>query len=155
MPQQFTTVDSILYNFTLIPAAENFGAAFFWGLVMLGWRHFCRKKNINKWSFVIVAILLSVLVFGTYGIINHMMRYGTSDIAKVNVIMFWSLGGLITVLTGSFIPFWVMHGNNNLFYDLAVKNFANDAVRNWAIGVVIVFIIIFILLYVRRKKIPR
>ena len=82
---------------------------------------------------------------------NHILRYGISDFNLVYVFLFWTIGGLITVITGSFIPFWVMHINNNLFIDLKTY-FTSDAVTTWAAIAIIVLIILFVILYARKKK---
>lgn len=150
LEQQFTLTDSIIYNASLIPASENLGAAFFFALVFLLWRNFCRKHNVAKWSFWMVIVLLAIVVFITYGVINHQLRYQFDEVAIQNVIMIWGIGGVITVLTGSFIPFWVLHTVNNIFVDLQ-SSFASDIIRNWTIGVTLALIVIYILLYVRRK----
>lgn len=150
LEQQFTLTDSVIYNSSLIPAAENLGAAFFWALIFFFWRNFCRKRNVPKWSFVLVTVILAILVFMTYGVINHQLRYQFDEVAIQNVMIIWGVGGVITVMTGSFIPFWVLHTVNNIFVDLHAS-FASDIIRNWTIGVVIILVVAYILLFVRRK----
>jgi len=148
--QQFTVVGSVLYNFALIPASENLGAAFFFAFTLFLWRYTCRKFNVSDISFMLVAMLIAVITFGAYGYANHLLRYGASDVSIKTVIFFWSAGGLITVLTGSFIPFWVMHADNNLFVDLG-RHFSSDLVVYYTIAGIVVMIITYVLLFIRRN----
>ena len=149
LEQQFTAVDSILFSSFLIPAPENLGAAFAWAFALLIWRSVARKKNIDATSFIVIAIVLAIVIFLVFGYTNHLLRYGASDIDILRVILFWGMGGLITVLTGSFIPFWIAHISNNLFYDLT-RNFANDTVAIVTFSIVILLVILFMFTF--RKK---
>ena len=61
------------------------------------------------------------------------------------------MGGLLTALTGSFIPFWVMHLTNNLFMDL--KRFTSNELVFVYIGVtIIIFIGLYFLIYRSKKE---
>ena len=117
--QQFTPVDSMLYSATLIPGAENLGSAAFISLLIVFLGILARKKKFSYGTYS--ALLFVIVVFGTalFGIGNHLLRYRSSEIALITVGFFWGLGGLLTVATGSFVPFWIMHIMNNLFYDMS------------------------------------
>lgn len=156
LEQQFTVVDSVIYSSLLIPIMENlnvhFGIVFF--IVLL--RIIARKYNWNKETFTILSFFGIILLYGFLGLANHSLRYGESDISKLTVLAFWSFGGFITALTGSIIPFWLMHFNNNLFFDLK-RYFGSDtiiitSIVIWAllIGIFIVFLNKF--LYRRGSK---
>jgi len=149
--QQFTVLDSIIFSSALVPAAENLGAAFVWALSLFFIRSLCRRKNLSKNSFMIIAVFFAPVIFGLFGLFNHLLRYGNSDVALLYVIMFWAIGGIITVLSGSFIPFWILHLSNNLFVDLS-KYYTNDIILVFTIASIIGIIIIYALLYLRRNK---
>ena len=151
---QFTLGDNLVYSSALIPASENLGSAFTWAFVLVIWRAICRKKNINPGVFIVISVLLAILAFGAYGFINHQLRYGFSEVAIMSVLIFWCLGGLITVISGSFIPFWILHIANNLFYELG-NNFSNDKILVYGVSFVVLMSIAYILLFVRRSSTPR
>lgn len=117
LENQFTKVDSAIFSAGLIPASENLGLAFVIACTIFGVRYLARKHNITSENFMGLA-WFSVIVAGVYGILNHIMRYGGSDISLITVGIFWAVGGIITLATGSFIPFWIYHICNNLFFDL-------------------------------------
>ena len=95
--------------------------------------------------------LFGILLAGLYGYLNHLLHYGSNEISLTVVILFWSVGGFLTVLTGSAIPFIIMHLMNNLFFDL--KNFySNDLILIFTIVVLILLSSFYLYLYVFKKK---
>lgn len=149
--QQFTPGGSIIYNSALIPASENLGAAFLFAYALYGLRRWSKKNSYSPAVYKTFAIVGAVVVFGLYGIINHLLRYGSSDMALTSVFFFWSIGGLITILTGSFIPFWIMHISNNLYLDLG-NYFTSDIIYGSTVGVIIVFAFLYGVIYFRKGK---
>jgi len=151
LKQQFTVVDSLLFSAGLIPSSENLGAAFLIALSIVLIRSWARNGNWGKGNFVALCYLLIPAAVGLIGIANHTLRYAGSDVALLTVFLFWTLGALITLLTGSFIPFFVMHLLNNLFLDLH-RFFSSDIVI-WYIGIALgVALILYLILYVFRKR---
>ena len=76
----------------------------------------------------------------------HLTAYPGSDIANYIVFIFWGIGAVMTVATGSFVPFWVMHISNNFFIDFS-RLYSSDIVLITAISVIIGFIALYVLLY--------
>jgi hypothetical protein len=152
LAQQFTPVDSVIYSSALIPAAENLGAALVIALTFFGLRFFINKKNMDAGVFRVLSFVIIPILVGVYGLTNHLLRYGTSDYNLMTVFLFWTLGGLLTVLIGSFIPFWVAHIANNLFNDLKIF-FSHDVVIIFIVSIVIFMIILYSFIYLRRKKV--
>lgn len=150
--QQFTVGDTLIFKGALIPAAENLGAAFLFAFVLFLWRYLCRDKKLPVGLFIGGAIILALLTFAFYGYINHIMRYENLELAMATVLGFWTVGGLVTVLTGSFIPFWIMHICNNLFYELG-KHYTNEVIGLWTGGFVIALGLMYVLLFIRRKNV--
>ncbi len=151
LEQQFTLIDNILFSLALVTPSENSGAAFAAAFFLFLWRYFARSKKISKVSFIIVAVVIVILAFLLYGWFNHVLRYQESDVALQTVMKFWAVGGIITAITGSFIPFWIMHIMNNLFYELG-KAFANDLIIGWTFGILLVLVVIYLLLFFPRRK---
>ena len=153
LQHQFSFVSNLLYSSLLVPPAENLGAAFFYAFGVL---IFIICALIWKWqkaTYNTITIIYAVLSFGVFGWLNHLARYGGSDIAVFSVIVFWAVGGLLTVSSGSFIPFWILHLINNLFFSLGSK-FSNDAIMYGVIAFEIILIAGFLFFYFGRKPKP-
>lgn len=146
--EQFTPTDSIIYSSTLIPGAENLGGAAFIALLILIIGILVRTGKIKVSPETHTVIIILVLIFGLmlFGLGNHLLRYGGSEVALQTVILFWGIGGALTALTGNFIPFWIMHIVNNLFFDLS-RFFSNEIMFPVTIGVIIVMIVIYGFIY--------
>jgi len=145
LEQQFTIVGSVLFSSTLIPISENLGASFLIALSLFGLRFYARKKNLSSANFTGFAYFIILLV-GIYGVANHSLRYSGSDIALWTVFLFWAFGAVMTLITGSFIPFLVMHATNNLFIDLG-RFFSNENLFIYFGIYVFILIVIYALLY--------
>jgi len=149
--QQFTAVDSLMFSSALVPAAENLGSAFLIAFLLFAFRKYARANKLSKENFLIFSFVLIPLLVGIYGLSNHLLRYGGQESSLIIVFFFWSFGALITLLTGSFIPFWFMHIFNNFFFDL--KRFAsNESIFAFSGLVLIACVIAYFLIYVQRGK---
>ena len=81
-----------------------------------------------------------------FGIGNHLLRYRGSEIALMTVAGFWFIGGFITAITGSFIPFWIMHVVNNGAYDLS-RFMSNENIIIYFIFFIAALIILYTIIY--------
>jgi len=154
LPQQFTPTESLLFSSALIPVAENLGLAFVIALTFVFVLLIARKINMSKANFIIILFVLIPIVSGVYGLANHSIAYPDSETDKLIVFGFWSMSGLITVISGSFIPAWIAHIDNNLFIDLA-RLFASDAVRNWTIGIIFILILSLVIIIFTSRRIRK
>jgi len=149
--QQFSPGGEILFRFFLIPLAENASIAGIIAVFIFSWRVYARRTKMSARNFAIGAIIILVIVTGISGLVNHNLRYADADISKLVVFAFWSMGGLITGLIGSYIPFASMHASNNLFFDLQ-KQFSSDSVRIITVGILIALIVWLIRLIRKARK---
>lgn len=149
LAEQFTPTDNIIYNILLIPIPENLGAFFAAGFFLLFFRMLARKYDINKITFQAMSWLIFIFSFLIYGILNHLLHYSTNDTALFNVAVFWTIGAIITILSGAFLLFWELHAINNLFYDLNYYHLMNDITRIYIGGVILILVIIFIFIVFR------
>ncbi len=147
--QQFSPTSQLLFSSLLIPISENLGAAFLIGILLFGLGMLARKIKMSSPTFSILAIFTIPLLIGAYGVINHLLRYSSSDLALIIVFFFWYIGGILTILTGTFIPFWVMHLVNNLFFDMQ-RLFDSDVVVIYTIGVLVLISIAYFIIYRKR-----
>jgi len=150
LQQQFTKLDSLLFSSSLVPASENLISAFVLALSITILLLIARSKDMSSMNFKILTYFLIPLIVGLFGLFLHFLRYSGTDINLFFVFMFWFMGGLLTVLVGSFIPFWVMHISNNLFFDLG-RQFSSDRILILTIIVLVLMVISYLLIYVRKK----
>lgn len=145
LPQQFTAVQSIIYSTLLIPAAENLGAAFVLAASLLILRFVSKKYNLGKNNFIGFAYLTPIIV-AIFWFAWHVSVYSGSDVNLVTVFIFGLLGGFITLITGSFIPFLIMHMSNNLLFDLG-RFFSNETLIIYSVALIVSIFILYILIY--------
>lgn len=151
LQQQFTKLDSTIYNGSLVASSENLGAAGLIALIIFGLRRAAQKYGWSKNNFIILSWVLVVGGTMLYGVINHLLRYSTDDLALLNVAGVWGIGAVMTMLTGSFIPFWILHIVNNVFFSLG-SAFSRDVTQIWIIGFIVLMTVLFLWLYVFRSK---
>lgn len=125
--QQFTPVGDLLFRLFLVPIAENSMFAGILALTIVLIRIAARRYNWEKSIFVFASAIIIPIVAGIIGVINHQLRYGSSDLSTVVVFLFWTVGGILTLLSGSFVPFVALHAGNNFFYDLQ-RLFSSDRI---------------------------
>lgn len=144
--QQFTIFDSLLFSSFLIPFAENLVAGAVIVLALVGLRILARKTNMKSSTFITLALLISLLV-GIFGISWHNSVYPDSEISKLIVFFFWTLGGFLTLLIGFFFIFAIMHLINNLFIDLIEYLGSIEAIFIYVVGAIILLSIIYLILF--------
>lgn len=146
--QQFSPVDSLLVSSLQIPIAENFMAVFSMAIIVLALTIIAVKYKWKKENFQIYKVMAVTIGLGVLGYLWHQTVYGTSDLASSVVALFWALGGFISIITGSFIPFLAMHITNNFFIDFG-RLYSSDLL----IGTVITVLVgVGILLYLSLRK---
>jgi len=149
--QQFSSTDSLVFSGSLIPAIENLGAFFFFGLFLLFLRVIARKVKMSHEAFTVISVVAAIILFSLYGVILHQLVYAGNETAILSVLAFWGIMGIISVLSGSFIPGWILHIMNNLYLGLD-KLYPVDSIIAITIVIDVVLIILYLLLFVRGKK---
>ncbi|MFW5794710.1 MAG: hypothetical protein ACOCV1_04420 [Bacillota bacterium] len=146
LSQQFTETGAILYSAFLIPITENLGVGAVAVAFIVFLRFLARKQDWTPDTFNASAVVSTILIWGIIGVANHLLRYGASEVAVLTVAGFWAISGMLCVITGSWIPAWVLHINNNLFY--AMKDiFASDVAIVWLGGLFVLLGISYIYIY--------
>lgn len=148
--QGFGQTANLIFTSSLIPVAENLGSAFLFAVVILFLRTYANKKGMTRGTYAIMFFVLAIFSFLIYGLVNHYLRYSGSEVALSKVLFFWAFGGLITALSGSFIPFWILHVINNYFY--AIKStFSSDTAMISGIVAFVLLVLISIFFFTRGK----
>ena len=151
LEHQFTPIGELTFSSLLIPISENLGSAALIAVLVFLIVFIANRQDWSRATYNILIYLSIPLLVGIYGYTNHLLRYGGSDISTMVVFLFWAIGGLITVLTGSFIPFWIMHFANNFFFD--IKTFlASETILTFVIISIVILTALYLYLYVFRKK---
>lgn len=145
--QQFTKFDNINFNATLVAISENLGVAAIAAISIFSVRYFARAKKWSRNTFMLVAWIATIIVVTLYGVSNHQLRYGFNDYNLLNIAGIWFVGAVITMFSGSFIPFLTLHIVNNVFFD-AGKLFSADQTRIFTIGIIIAAVLLYGFIYV-------
>lgn len=148
--QQFTPAADLFFSVYPASPSETLGALFLIALFGLILGIFVYRQKLAYSTFTVLFIIGGSLLSMAYGIINHLSRYGSSDIAMSSVTLFWLIGGLITTLTGSVIPFLIMHDINNFFYRFS-KLFSSDVIAFTTFSVILLLTFLFLFVYIRKK----
>lgn len=120
LEQQFTAVDNIIFSIFLVVGSENLGFASVILFSILFLQIFARRTNMTRENFQIFSALVIIIPATIISIANHALRYSDSVISLTKVGFFWTIGGFITFITGSFIPFYIMHAVNNLYLSISI-----------------------------------
>ena len=138
--------------FAMWPASpsETLSCVFLISLFLLLLRMFLGRK-INKGVYMLLALVGGMFIAGMYGSINHSLRYGFSEISSMNVIIFWSFLGLITIVFNSVIPPLVLHDANNLFVKLN-DLFSSEIIYGITIAIWVSLLILFVFFILVTKK---
>ncbi len=145
LAQQFTKTDSLLFSSTLVPIAENLGLAVLIAFGITMFRFYARKYSWEPMNFRMACFSL-ILLGGAVGVANHMMHYSGNDIALTTVFVFWTIGALITLVTGSFLPFLTLHFSNNFFFDLG-RFMSNENMMIYVGSFILLMVITYITIY--------
>lgn len=115
---------------------------------------FTKQKREVRLLIYLTVFLIAVTFSG---FIFHQVRYGGSDLAVNQVLKFWFLGGLVTVITGSIIVFRILHYVNNFTVATLIYQ-ATDAFGIAMIAVVLFsglfFLIAVMAHYIRIRNNP-
>jgi hypothetical protein len=77
--------------------------------------YFCRRINLSFAVFLMLALLILPVVGGLEWMAMHILRYGARETDLVTTFIFGYVGYDLTIASGSFIPWYVWHFDNNMF----------------------------------------
>lgn len=147
LEQQFTPAANFLFSSFLVAASENiFWMAILVIILTLFIRPLARKQNWSSGNFRGLTAILFIIGGAVLGVLLHLFRYRSSDISIGTVAIFWGIGGLLTFIVGSAIPFLVMHFFNNTMLDIN-GIFSNDTVVILIFGIYLVILISYLIIW--------
>jgi len=152
LPEEFQITNTAKLGLAVNPASDGETFAF---IALIGFAFFYlkflfKKNKYPMWIFWVLIFLVIVPLFGLGGTIYHRYRYGSDIVTMIQVFVFFTLGGEITALTGSLIPFAVWHQTNN-FFQKATELFSSDTMIVFTV-LFFIFLIIFAILYFIIKR---
>ena len=112
--QQITKTAEIVLNVEPSALAETLMVGWFIGLLIGFFKFLVWKKNLPEWSYFFFSIVI-IGVMGVLWLSYHNARYGSDEVASLFTLFFGMGGALLTVLTGSLLPWLAWHQTNNLF----------------------------------------
>ena len=121
--QQITPTTDVLFT-TFVPSWSETMAILFilftlLGLVAYLLAKYVKDKNLALILFFTIAIIpVSLLIALSWGGL-HTIVYGNSDAEFLATLIFGYIGSVMTIITGTFIPFFIWHVMNNLFAKLS------------------------------------
>lgn len=147
LPQQFSRIDSLTFSTLLTAGSENLFSASLIAIIVLILTLVAikYKLSVNEYKqYYYIISIVSVIIFA---IIWHLTAYRGSDYALPVVAIFWGLGTFITLATGSFIPFWIIHALNNFFIDFVRLAISDTAVYMVGGFIIIIPAVLYWLIY--------
>lgn len=149
--QQFTKGADLFFSVFPASIVETLGALFLISLLGFFLGYMVKKQKLSKTWFLVLFLIGAPLISMIFGLINHTSRYGSSDIAMASVAVFWFVGGLITAITGSIIPFIILHDANNFYYKFSTL-FGNEIVTFTTFTIIGIMTILFLIILLRGRK---
>ena len=149
--QQFTKGADLFFSVYPASPSETLGAIFLISLVGFFLGYMVMKGKLSRGWFLGMFIVGGSIISMIYGLINHIARYGEQAVAMSSVLIFWFIGGLITTLTGSMIPFIIMHDVNNFYYRFSTL-FGSDIVTFTTFAVLGLMSVVFMIVLFKGKN---
>jgi len=117
--QQITIGSEIGFG-SLIPAYAENGTILAIFMIIMGINaYLCAllpiEKRYRKYLYFLFGFIICVAFMGFLWSGMHNIVYENSAIDKQNTLIFGIVGSLLTLLTGSFIPWFIWHIMNNLY----------------------------------------
>jgi len=158
--QQVTIASDVLFT-SFVPAwAETmtilFVLFFLMGVIAYLTSKFLRDRGIQLAIFYLVGLTIAGLIIAfIWGAGIHRIVYGSSEVKTIASIIFGFVGSALTILTFTFIPFWIWHITNNVFARLSELVTINEDVIFIAIIIWIIFFFFYISAEVITYRIKR
>lgn len=126
--QQITPTTSVLLSAEPAATSETFTILFVFCLFLgeLAW--LVSKFKLGKWTYFTIGALIISPMVGVLWAGFHNIVYGNNEAALFATFLFGTIGTLITLLSGTFIYFYVWHFMNNFFIELSKVTSSNEDV---------------------------
>jgi hypothetical protein len=152
--QQITTISEVSFG-ALIPAITENGSLLFIFMFLMGISAYVSSKS--KWGktgFFIFGFFICILM-GIIWMGFHLIVYGNSDANLFSTFLFGFLGSLITLLTGTWIPWTIWHIMNNAFLILRKMISLKEDIYAITIISLILLLVIWIGIEILNRKIRK
>lgn len=117
--QQLSATSDIIFGAS-VPAFSENGILLFILFLLLGLdAYICSKFNLGTTGFFIIALIILSPILSIIWANFHSIVYGNSEARFFATLIFGFVGTAVTILTGTFIFFFLWHFFNNLFIKLS------------------------------------
>jgi len=104
---------------------------------------FLIKLDVPVVAYLLVTVVLVSPLMGLAWMTWHNAAYPADEAARLNVFAFGFVGSAVTLTTGSALPWWVWHQENN-FVAKALEQFGNEVVIYYGVIILLVLTFMFI-----------
>jgi hypothetical protein len=133
---QFTKAQSLLFSTLVIPAPENLLLGAIIALTLLVGTILAIKYKPSYSEYIVYLYIAIFIIGGIFGWVWHNSAYPDSDISKLIIFFFWGIGAIISIATGLWLVFWIMHTENNFFIDFS---------RLYSSDILLTFVVVFVI----------
>ena len=104
---------------------------------------FVKKLKLPVFAYFMFLLLFIVPLVAIEWIGMHRIIYGALEDKLLAVGVFGAVGTLITILTGSFIPWWAIHFTNNLFGGIKESVGSNELIVVYTLFSLVILVVIW------------
>ena len=116
-------------------------------------KYFAGQQRLGRGVVPVLIYLVAPIITTAFVFAYHLARYGADEKGLFFVLLLGFIGSLMTLLSGSFIPWYLWHFSNNLFIGLN-KYMSNEALPAIAFIVLLleVLLLVVVPIYLRLGK---
>lgn len=149
---QFTKTADVLFSAEPAAFGETTIMIFMLSLLVGINAYLTSKFKLPIWMFWFITFMLICPLIGLTWMGYHLIVYGSSETALFGTFIFGWLGSTLTILTGSFILWYVWHFWNNFFAKLTKVATRNEDVIFISILLLVLLLIVWIIGEIILKK---
>lgn len=155
MPFQMTETASVIFSAEPPAFAETTMFLVLFCFLMGINAYLCSKFRLGLVGFFIIGLIIVSPLIGISWMAFHNIVYGNSDASLLATFMFGFLGSVLTLLTGTFLFFYLWHFWNNVFVKLSELATVREDLILFTIIALVVLIVVWIageIIRARRKN---
>lgn len=138
--------------------AETMLMLFIFSILMSFNSWFCSKFKLGEFPYYLIGFFVCVLV-GLFWMGFHAIVYGNDEAALAVTFIFGFIGSLLTLLFGTFIPWYMWHLDNNMFAKITEIAIRNEDVIFVSVALIVLALFLYVggevAVYKIRKRLRR
>lgn len=153
---QVTPLAEIFFTAEPPAFAETMTMVFILSLLMGINGYFTSRFNLGKWVYFVIGISIVSPLIGASWMGFHNIAYGNDEASLFATFIFGLVGSWLTILFGSFIPWYLWHFWNNFFVKASIvfESVSEDIIFFGFMGLILLIILwVGIELFIKRLRI--